>query len=257
MKMTRAIFSFLALLLIFSPSASLASQDPDQRQSQIAQRTVRDVLRQDLADEKLQRQQLQENLRAERAEIQISQVIKLAERMTAVRIRVLAEQKRRLSATACARVESIDIATEAVAAINRLSADLENRLEEIKNADTAEEARRLLREVIGSTKVMSVYHPTITGLCLAGRILDLIDLRLAPELETLEASGDTAAATALLSAARENAQAAADAFQAVLSDPATEDARSKIQLGRDHLKQARQDLGQFRDELAKLTAGSV
>lgn len=254
--MTPWIFSFIvAFSLIASPALaqedSTSSSDSELTAQETAKKNLEALREQNKLTREARKKALEDAKNA-RAEKKLEASKDLAEKLIAER----AELLKKLAAGEHTKKCRPTAKTEAVAAINAAIARLGQIT--ISEATTVDQVRALIKNnIIGKNHVYVALLPAVRGMCVADRLINLIDTRITPIVDQLETSGsDVTTIRTELAAAKVDAQKAYDAYKEVANNPGTATYKTDMAAAKALIKSAKSHLSAARDAIDTLKEAS-
>lgn len=169
----------------------------------------------------------------------------------AVRLEVLNNHSTRSQNWQCSEADKTAIA----GSIATLKATLTAKQTELAAATEAEAARTIVKTAIEQTRIFMFWAPSTRGLCLASRLIALIDGRLTTTANKLEAAKlNVTEIKAKMTEARTKLTAAHDLYLAVIQTPGGQDEtnRTKLSQAKAAVSEAKKLLGEIKNGLADL-----
>lgn len=240
------IFSLLAISLLLLGAGAVSAQEGSTSTGTTPTKTQR--IRDQIKTERDARKQALEEAKQARGANQLEAAKRLAEKLINERVRLLerltsAEHTRKCGDVA--RAEAQAVITDTVTRLNSLS---------VTDKTTVAEVRALIHDdIVGKNHVYVALLPAVRGMCVADKIINLIDGKLSEIVERLKTAGqDTTELEAILDNAKLSAQATYDAYKAIAGNPGSSTLRSDLSAAKDQLKETKSYLQQAREAIGKL-----
>lgn len=256
--MTPWIFSFVvALTMVATPvlaednSSSSSGSDSQESAKEIAKQNFEKLREQNKLQREARKKAL-ESAKAARDDKKLESAKDLAEKLVSERTSLLTKLANGEHTKKCRAAAK----EEAVAAVNAAIA----RLGQIDttSATTTDQVRSVIKnDIIGKNRVYVSLLPAVRGMCAADRLIGLIDTKLTPLVDKIEANGnDVTTIRAELTAAKSDAEKAYTAYKAIANNPGSTTYKTDLAAAKALMKSAKTHLSTARDAIDVLKSSS-
>ncbi len=249
--MTPWIFSFVIAFSLIAAPVLAEDTTTATASEETAQETAKknlEALREQNKLKRDARKKALEEAKTARTEKKLEASKDLAEKLISERaelLKKLADGQHTKKCRADAKIEAVAAVNAAIARLGQIS---------ITEATTVDQVRALIKsDIIGKNHVYVALLPAVRGMCMADRLIGLIDTRLTPIVDKLETNGhDVTTIRTELAAAKADAEKAYDAYKKVANNPGTATYKTDMAAAKALIKSAKTHLSAARDAIEVL-----